>query len=254
MKIFLQKALSVAGYEIRRINSRKSPIEATHEEKEIINYIYDEKITMLSVERLYAALSSVKYVIDNDIDGDIVECGVWKGGCSLAMAMLLKKYNSPKKIHLFDTFAGMTAPSELDLETGTGKKLDSEFLSLQEDGYNKMSFSPIEEVKQNFAKANCLHKAVFRKGDVLKTLNLASNLPKKISILRLDTDFYESTLKELENLYPLIAINGVLLVDDYGHYDGARKAVDDYFSNINTPSPMKWVNDYTGRGFIKISN
>ena len=97
MKIFLQKALSLAGYEIRRINSRKLPVEATHEEKEIINYIYDEKITMLSVERLYAALSSVKYVIDNDIDGDIVECGVWKGGCSLAMAMLLKNIILLKK-------------------------------------------------------------------------------------------------------------------------------------------------------------
>ena len=92
----------------------------------------------------------------------------------------------------------------------------------------------------------------FIKGDVKKTLKKIKNVPQKISLLRLDTDWYESTKIELEILYPLLQSKGALLIDDYGNWEGARKAVDEYMNNLDlTEKPIQWVLDSTGRGYIK---
>ena len=95
-------------------------------------------------------------------------------------------------------------------------------------------------------------KAIFIKGDVVKTLKEESNLPKEISLLRLDTDWYESTKYEMDILFPILQKNGVLLIDDYGHWKGARKAVDEYLTKYDlTNRCLMWKTDYTGRGLIK---
>ena len=102
--------------------------------------------------------------------------------------------------------------------------------------------------KRNISKNTSSNKYKLIKGPVEDTLNVEENLPKKISVLRLDTDFYESTKKELEILYPRLVKNGILIIDDYGHWQGSRKAVDEYFQNDEVL--LNYI-DYTCRMIIK---
>lgn len=87
-------------------------------------------------------------------------------------------------------------------------------------------------------------QVILIEGDVLETLVKTQNIPGKISVLRLDTDWYESTKKELEVLYPKLAVGGVLMIDDYGYWGGAKKAVDEYFADI--PRPFLQYTDSAG--------
>ncbi len=79
---------------------------------------------------------------------------------------------------------------------------------------------------------------------------IPKNVPEKISILRLDTDWYESTKHELNNLFPRLVSGGILIIDDYGHFQGSKKAVDEYFEE-NKISSFLFRIDYTGRLFVK---
>ena len=254
MKYLLQKILSTTGYSLSKIDSRRFPIEASQVEVDIINFVLNNNYTMLGVERLYAALSAVRYTIENNIEGDFVECGVWRGGCSLAMAMYARHLGSNKKVYLLDTFAGMTSPGINDKETGSknNDKLMREYQKGQKDGYNEMSFASLDDVVQIFRNEDLVTSAEFIKGDVINTLNDDSWQPQNYSIVRLDTDFYDSTFEELMILYPRLTKSGVLLIDDYGHYEGAQKAVDEYFENHSVRKPLKLITDYTGRAIIKI--
>ena len=237
------------------------PIEATKRDKEIIDYILKPKdkrsapnkdaLSMVSVDRLWAVMQATRYIVKNNIEGDLVECGVWRGGCSLAIAMILDELKSNKKIYLFDTFAGMTEPG------GNDKNCDEvdakiKFFKSNKTNYNSWCYASIEDVKNQFQKLNLTQKAVFIKGDILKTLKLKTNIPKKISLLRLDTDWYESTKYELKILFPILQKDGVLLIDDYGHWKGARKAVDEYSEeNEFFNKCLIWKTDFTGRSLIK---
>ena len=102
-------------------------------------------------------------------------------------------------------------------------------------------------VKKNILRYSNINNIKFIEGEVEKTLLYEENLPKKISILRLDTDFYSSTKKELEILYPRLVSGGVCIIDDYGYWKGARQAVDEYFGD------QKWLHvvDQTCRYLIK---
>ena len=240
------------------------PVEATQVERNLISDILaideygfvDEKkrLSMVSVARLWSVISAVKYVVENSIPGDLIECGVWKGGCAIAMATTLKALNSQKKIYLYDTFSGMTEPGEYDVETLSGVKLKDEYIRLKVEqqseyvnwGYDEFT---LEMVKSEFEKRELLEYVVFVQGDVRKTLANSMTTPKNLSLLRLDTDWYDTTKHELNTLFPLLSERGVLLVDDYGHYDGARKAVDDFMAQLSK-RPLQWVTDSTGRGYI----
>jgi len=233
------------------------PIEATKKEQDIMNYVQgytksSQRLTMVSSDRLWAAINAVKYVVNAGVDGDIVECGVWRGGCSLAMAMMLKEMNSAKKIILFDTFAGMTTPCDKDIEAYSKTSAYGQYNQNAEAELNQWCYASIEDVKNNFEKANCTDYAKYIEGNILSTLDNNRNLPSCISLLRLDTDFYESTKKEMTVLYPLLQKFGVLLVDDYGFWEGSRKAVDEYFKVSTTASPLLWKTDHTGRGILKV--
>lgn len=200
--------------------------------------------TMTSVERITELYYSLEYVRTNKIEGDFVECGVWKGGNILGILEYLTYHNmTDNNIWLFDTFEGMTKPEEVDVDSN-GKKGD---INLEEI----KCYSPIEEVKNIlYTSTYPKNKINFIKGDVCETLNVNENIPKKISILRLDTDWYKSTKKELEILYPLLSNNGVLIVDDYGHWEGSKKAVDEYFKNMGLNVEIHKI-DYTGIKIIK---
>lgn len=200
--------------------------------------------TMTSIERITELYYSLEYIRLNKIEGDFVECGVWKGGNILGIIEYLTFFNLlDNKIWLYDTFEGMTKPEDVDIDLN-GNKAD---ITKSET----LCYSPIDEVKKILSQSNYpKNKINFVKGDVCDTLNVKENIPNKISLLRLDTDWYKSTKKELEKLYPMLSINGILIVDDYGHWEGSKKAVNEYFQKNNKIVNHKKI-DYTGIKIIK---
>ena len=203
--------------------------------------------TMTSIERLYSLYKGVEYIIKNNIEGDFIECGVWRGGCTMAIAMTLNKFNiTNRKIFLFDTFEGMSEPTEndVDLQGSSAKELKK---TIEKTG--KWCYAEIEDVKNNMAKTEYPSNMIeYIKGKVEDTL--PSFEERKIALLRLDTDWYESTLIELQKLYPMLVSKGVLIIDDYGHWAGSKKAVDEYIKEFNLPLLLNRV-DYSGRLSIK---
>jgi len=238
------------------VNSRPMnyPIEFSTADREILNYIRENELTMVSDERLFATLSACKYVILNNIKGDFVECGVWRGGNAMVAAAVIKMFGSDKKVWLFDTFAGFTNinPTSKDSLIQTMETVTKDMMAEYHKSLYDISRcgNSIDDVRDNFEKYGLLNdNVIFVKGDVMQTLDL-ENIPAEIAVLRLDTDLYESTKKEMEILYPKITKTGVLMVDDYGFCDGARSAVDEYFENI--PKPLMQCIDHEGRLAIKI--
>lgn len=215
--------------------------------------VYDKNIidsvspyTMTSSERILTLINSVKYLQKKSIKGSFVECGVWKGGSMLAIAMTLDSLNViDRDLYLFDTFSGMTDPSLEDIDhTGVTA---SELLT-NEDSMT-WCLAGIDEVKKTMKKSRYPEKHIhYVVGDVLTTL--PDNSPENIALLRLDTDWYESTKYELEVLYPRLSLGGILIIDDYGHWKGAKKAIDEYFKENNININLCKI-DYTGRIAIK---
>lgn len=200
--------------------------------------------TMISPERGWALAEAVRYVCRNNIPGDIAECGVWKGGACLLASLVMaeEESSSQRSIWLYDTFSGMVSPGENDRIAVSGQPLSDR----KPEGWWAAG---LEEVRKTlmFSPMDAKQFKLIR-GPVEETLDKQS--PEKLAILRLDTDWYESTMKELEVLYPVLSPGGVLIIDDYGHFTGARKAVDDYFRARNE-SVLLHRSDYTGRVLIK---
>lgn len=210
------------------------PIEA---DKEIIEYIkISNQFSMTDHHAMYVLSQAVLKAKTNKLDGDFVECGIWRGGNVLLLKLLNDYYKLDKSIFAFDTFDGMTTPSKFDIDfqnISAEEQLNKNNKS--EDKQNIYCYSELETVKKNINKYTNLNNIQFVKGPVEKTLLDKENLPEKISILRLDTDFYESTKIELDVLYPKLVQGGVLIIDDYGHWKGAQKAVDEFFNK------KKWL-------------
>jgi O-methyltransferase len=245
---------SALGLEVRRrpaSNVVKMPVELSVAEQGIIDYVQEHQLSMTSNERLWATLMACKHVIERGIEGDFVECGVWRGGNAFIAASIFKLYGESRRVYLFDTFGGMTAPTEKDKRVVDDTSAMDVFRQNQKDTHNEWCYASIEDVRNNFSKAGLLREnVVFVEGDVVKTLDDDANLPSQISVLRLDTDWYESTLKELEVLYPRLGLGGVLIVDDYGHWAGAKQATDEYFTKHQN-RPFLQYTDYSGRVAVK---
>ncbi len=202
--------------------------ELSNFEKKLMNKI--KNLSMTSIERQFSLIKSVQYIINNNINGDIVECGVWRGGNMVLVAELLNKFKVYRKLWLYDTYEGMTKPSKYDKSKRSGAARKKFFDNKTGKNSSDWCFASIDEVKKNLYKTRYpSNKIKFIKGPVEETLK--KNKPRKISILRLDTDWYSSTKMELEILYPKLVKNGVIIIDDYGHWLGCRKACDEYFKN-----------------------
>ncbi len=219
----IQKGLSQLGYKIERLDST---FKNNFLFKQILSKV--KNYTMTNSKRIFYLHHSINYIVKNRIKGDIVECGVWKGGSVMTIAYsLLKKKNKSKNIYLFDTFTGMSTPTKKDYLYLNKKKTAKQLL--KNDEYLKC-IANIAEVKKNVFSTNYPKKKFkFIVGDVLNTLK--KNIPNKISLLRLDTDWYESTKIELNLLYPKLSKGGILIIDDYNTWNGCKKAVDEYFKN-----------------------
>ena len=209
-------------------------------------YYQCRPFTMTSPERLYALYKAVNYAILRGIAGDFVECGVWRGGSAMMMVLTLLRHGvRDRRIFLYDTFEGMSAPTEKDQDR-TGRPADQLLAeSDRSDAAGIWCISPLEEVQSNLAGTGYpMENIRLVRGKVEDTV--PSVAPSSISVLRLDTDWYESTRHELIHLYPLLAQGGVLIIDDYGFWQGARRAVDEYFQEPGRGILLNRI-DATGR-------
>jgi hypothetical protein len=244
LKLQFKSLLGRSGFELRPIVAIP---EASPEDTQLLEAVKPN--TMTSVERLWSTLISVRYVCRNRIAGDFVECGVWRGGKSALAAHIFQKESDLRDVWLFDTFAGMTAPTSVDVNL-FGKSSTETFEKSQKGDVNTWAYASLEDVRNTMRETGYPEEKLhFVKGPVERTLR-EQPLPERIAILRLDTDWYESTKAELEILYPRLVSGGVLMIDDYGHYAGARQAVDEYFTSQNF-FPLLQPIDYSGRIFIR---
>ena len=219
--VFMRPMLRKLGLDLVRYGDSVLPPDFDEMNKSIYNAVRNN--TMTSPERVNALIEATKYVIREKIEGAFVECGVWKGGSVMAMALTLKEMGAIREIYLYDTFSGMTAPSAVDGDKA--RQLYSKH-RVSEDS-SRWLFSPLEEVENNISKTGYpTEKFHFIKGRVEDTI--PKEVPQKIALLRLDTDFYASTKHELTHLFPRVSSRGVIILDDYGFWKGARKAVDEY--------------------------
>ncbi len=205
--------------------------------------------TMTSAERIYALCAAVKYVVRNRIPGDIVECGVWRGGSMMAVVQtLLRLGETSYRLFLFDTYEGMTEPTEKDV-IYTGRRA-SDILAGASKEERIWGNCPLEEVKEAlYSLGYDRDKIHFVKGKVQDTIS--AEAPDAISLLRLDTDWYESTRHELVHLFPRLSQGGVIIIDDYGHWLGARQATDEYIRENNLKLLLNRI-DYTARIGVKL--
>jgi O-methyltransferase len=232
----------------RRPTDAQLPADFGDEERDLIRRVHSE--TMTSPERLVALRQAVLHVSARRIPGAIVECGVWRGGSMMAVALTLVATGEQRDLYLFDTFEGMTPPTEADVEH-TGRTAKDRLAERDPEDPSAWVWARagIDLVQDNLKATGYNPDRIHLvEGRVEETV--PGRAPERIAILRLDTDWYESTRHELEHLYPRLAECGVLIIDDYGHWAGARRAVDEYLATLSAP-PMLVRIDYTARLAIK---
>lgn len=202
-------------------------------------YEVGKRFSMIHVTGFHNIYTSVKYVCENQVSGDFVECGVWLGGASIFAALAFEKFGGAnRKVYLYDTFAGFPENS-YDVRHGERVR-----------GPRYRNFR--KAVEANLKGAGVKPEAYeIVEGPVEETLE--RDLPSSISILRLDTDHYSSTKKEMVTLYPVLSEAGVLIIDDYGAYEGSRRAVDEYLKSANAPLMLTRV-DKGIRSALKLSS
>lgn len=203
----------------------------------IISYV--KPYTSVSEERIIQVLNAVKYVVDNGIEGDFAEIGVWKGGLIMAMILKLIQLGSTRTVHVYDTFCGMTEPGKNDYDY-EGKYAADIFNDV-------VCYNTYDDTVSNINKTGYKYVS-YHKDDIRKT-NV--NTIPKLSLLRIDTDWYELTKFELIYFEPKVTEGGIIIVDDYGHWMGCKKAVDE-FLQISPQNVVK--SDYTGIHWIKKHN
>jgi O-methyltransferase len=207
--------------------------------------------TMTSVERMFAMYQAVRYIEEAKIEGAIVECGVWRGGSIMIAISTLKSLGSSnREIFLYDTFEGLPKPDPiLDVDIWDNKGHDGWILEARGAEASNWAYASLNDVRSNVLGLGYGdHLIHFIKGMVERTIPERS--PKKIALLRLDTDWHASTKHVLEHLFPILVPGGVLIMDDYGHFTGARKAADDYFNETGIRMLLNRI-DYSGRIGVK---
>lgn len=184
--------------------------------------------TSVSHERLQNVLTLVERVVNENIPGDLAEVGVWKGGLLMAMALKCKQLGVTRTIHAYDTFSGMTPPGAEDIDLD-GRPASSMLSSVKCEASLTDVITAVNQV--NYPSI------MYHVGDITKAD--VSRFPP-FALLRLDTDWYESTRFELAHMEPRVSLGGFIIVDDYGHWKGSRRAVDEF-----SPPALNPI-DYTG--------
>ena len=243
---WIKSALARAGYHLTTPAEREAAALAdlSDADRALIRRV--DPFTMTSLERRASLLGAVDHVVRHGVAGDIVECGVWRGGSMLLVALaLMARGDTSRELYLYDTFEGMNEPTAND-RSHTGESAAAQ-LARTTKGDGVWCEAGLEDVQANLWSTGYPRERIhFVKGPVEQTN--PGTLPRQVALLRLDTDWYESTRHELTHLYPLLARQGVMIIDDYGHWQGARRAVDEYFAAA--PVFLHRV-DYTARLMVK---
>jgi O-methyltransferase len=199
--------------------------------------------TLTSVERIAALCEAIRYLERAGIPGDVVECGVWRGGSMMAAARTLVGLGRTQRdLYLYDTFSVFPRPGERDVDVwgnSVAERLDAD---LQNPAYDYLPEEQVERlVRSTGYPADRIHSV---RGLVEDTIPAVA--PATIALLRLDTDLYASTAHEMEHLFPRISPGGVLIVDDYGEFLGAKAAIDEYLKEHDVVLLLSRI-DHTGR-------
>lgn len=204
---------------------------------------------MTSTERMYALYQAVGHVARAGLPGAFVECGVWKGGSAMVAALGFQELGQhDRDLYLYDTYEGMSEPTARDVSF-KDQAPHREWHKIRGTDSNIFCANSLADATASLGTTGYSPQRLhFVKGKVEDTI--PATVPDAIAILRLDTDWYESTRHELEHLYPRLVPGGVLIIDDYGHWRGARDAVDGYFA-AHGPAPLLHRIDYTGRIAVK---
>jgi O-methyltransferase len=246
----IRELLRRGGYDLvpwRGADPSAPPVELDAYDLETVRVVLP--YTMTSPQRLYALIKAVRYVARAKVPGDIVECGVWRGGSMMAVARtLLRENDTSRNLYLFDTFEGMPPPSKVDVNP-EGQSAES-VLRRSDRSSAVWAHAALDEVKRAMAPVGYdAGKTHYVKGKVEDTI--PAGAPQRIALLRLDTDWFESTWHEMVHLYPRLSSAGVLLLDDYGWWRGARKAVDKYLTEHGVNLLLNVI-DLEGRIAVKV--
>jgi O-methyltransferase len=200
---------------------------------------------MTSPERGYALHQAILHLVRHNIAGSIVEWGVWRGGSMMLAALtLIEASDTTRDLYLFDTFAGMVRPSSTD-RRAEDEASAADLLEEADRSTHLWAVASLEEVRAAMTATNYpLERVHFVQGRVEETV--PKNAPEQIALLRLDTDWYESTKHELIHLTPRLVGGGILIIDDYGYWVGVRKAVDEYLEECQRPILLNRI-DNPGR-------
>ncbi len=254
-----KKIINKAGFELtRKKHTTKEPVPVDLD-KAFVDILSEFKFSKGVSPVLYSTYKSIEYVVKNNIPGDLVECGVAQGTQVMMIAYALMKFGvTDRDIYLYDTFGGMTEPHpEFDFKVGRNKTLlpgDPDSTRKYWDAKKGADFvdwcyCPLDKVKENvFSTGYPAERFKFVKGSVMDTLPKAKH--QNIAFLRLDTDFYDSTKAELSYLYDFVPCGGVVTLDDYGAWDGCRKAADEFFQERKI-FPMLHRTNVKERVFVK---
>jgi O-methyltransferase len=245
LRYAIQRLANRFGYTVER----KIPSDLDPATVETIRRILP--FSMTSPAAIAALCAAVAYVVNAEVPGDIAECGVWQGGSMMAVAMTLRRLGvTDRTLWLYDTYAGMTAPTAIDVRSRDGAEPAGHFSSgYLNNGGHIWANASLDTARKNMESTGYPTDRVrYVVGKVEDTL--PETAPERIALLRLDTDFHDSTRHELTHLYPRLVGGGVLILDDYGSWHGVRKAVDDF---IAAGHPMHLVRvDSTVHVAVKI--
>jgi O-methyltransferase len=258
IKRTIRELIKKTGWELVKssvltLNADDIPTNYPESYKDIFYKV--QPYTMTTAQRIFAICNAIDYLVKHKIEGDIVGCGVWRGGVIMAGIETLQKSNDTgRQIYLYDTFEGMTTPSHhYDIKsggnTGVGKTAEELYKNATTDDY-VFCYSSLDEVKQNIGALNYPSERVhYIKGLVEDTIPTV--LPEKISLLYFSIGFYKPVLHTLEHLYPRLVPGGVIVISDYGDWEGTKKAVDEFIENHKIPLLLNRI-DNTGRIGVKI--
>ena len=231
----IRRGLRRAGYEVRPLADAPDtfaiPPDCDPATAAICERV--KPYTLTPPPRVMALCEAVRYLGRAGIEGPIVECGVWRGGSMMAAALtLLELGSTDRNLHLFDTFTEMPLPDERD--THMSGKPGPEFFEEVVAGDPIYDLLPLDRVRELLEGTGYPPERLhFHPGLVEETI--PRHAPERIALLRLDTDWYRSTIHEMTQLYPRIVSGGILVVDDYGEFAGARQAVDEHLGADGRP-------------------
>jgi O-methyltransferase len=247
-RVALRRLRSRNGASVEKRPSREPAFPVDFDETDKDLYRAVAAYTMTTPPRIYALVRAVEYISARAIPGALVECGVWRGGSMMAVALTLLQLGiTDRELYLFDTFSGMTTPTDEDVRR-TGERA-ADLLADESPDSDVWAIASLDDVREAVLGVGYPQERIhFVQGPVEETL--PANAPDEIALLRLDTDWYSSTKHELVHLYPRLASGGVLLLDDYGFWQGARQAVDEYVSENEAQLLLNRI-DHTARIAVK---